>query len=474
MKKRLTSFFLVLVLSFSFILSPASATYTDPDLPGYLLYSMKDFSGVYGVNSNYNYSFSVGNVPLTFNFPFRSLTSSSTSIQSGIQFRCSDNFKSGSVFGCTFTFPECTTDVTSDFSYSFDFRIEGLPQPNGRSYGAFLVHFNSADNSCVYYNGKDKAGGVFFGTFDPIFSDDPQVDITRNSSGVPNGIAFSGTLCTDLISGDVSKPSANLEQLIDLSVRFKFNSAPTLTNGNGYIKFASFNHIRFAVPSSDNPGGGGDNPGGGGDNPGGGGDNPGGDTSGLATLAEQKTQTSLLTAIISALSGLDTKLASFSSSFSDYAKTNHEDFASIRAAMTAIVNVLSNQQDAEIREAYSENVEQVKDDFLTGQSGKTSLGKSDFNNASQVGGALGDTFNMGGAAKISDFLSGFGSAGAESQAWFSQTTSNNLNAVEAGDGTQGASLFSNSEEVEVSDPDPYNMANIFVRYEWLEVVNMDD
>ena len=136
---------------------------------------------------------------------------------------------------------------------------------------------------------------------------------------------------------------------------------------------------------------------------------------------------------------------------------------------------LASEDDKQLAENYKENREQAELDFLSGKSGKTSLGKGDFNNASQIGGALNDTFNMGGAAKVSDFLSGFGSAGSESQAWFSQTTANNLNAVEAGDGTQGVSTFTDDGETMVDvDPDPYNMASIFDRYSWLEGVNMDD
>lgn len=138
-------------------------------------------------------------------------------------------------------------------------------------------------------------------------------------------------------------------------------------------------------------------------------------------------------------------------------------------------DTLASEDDRKLAENYKENREQAEKDFLSGKSGKTSLGKGDFSNASQVGGALNDTFNMGGAAKVSDFLSGFGSAGSESQAWFSQTTANNLNAVEAGDGTQGVSTFSDDGEAMVDvDPDPYNMASIFDRYVWLEGVNMDD
>lgn len=136
---------------------------------------------------------------------------------------------------------------------------------------------------------------------------------------------------------------------------------------------------------------------------------------------------------------------------------------------------LASDDDKQLAENYKENREQAEQDFLSGQSGKTSLGKGDFSNASQVGGALNETFNMGGAAKVSDFLSGFGSAGSESQAWFSQTTSNNLNAVEAGEGTSGVSMFADDGESMVDvEPDPYNMADIFSRYDWLEGVNMDD
>lgn len=136
---------------------------------------------------------------------------------------------------------------------------------------------------------------------------------------------------------------------------------------------------------------------------------------------------------------------------------------------------LASEDDRKLAENYKENREQAEQDFLSGKSGKTSLGKGDFSNASQVGGALNDTFNMGGASKVSDFLSGFGSAGTESQAWFSQTTANNLNAVEASDVTQGVSTFSVDGETMVDvDPDPYNMANIFDRYDWLEGVSMDD
>lgn len=150
-------------------------------------------------------------------------------------------------------------------------------------------------------------------------------------------------------------------------------------------------------------------------------------------------------------------------------------FPTVYRMIRLLQQTLASEDDRKLAENYKENREQAEQDFLNGKSGKTSLGKGDFSNASQVGGALNDTFNMGGAAKVSDFLSGFGSAGSESQSWFSQTTANNLNAVEAGDGTQGVSTFADDGESMVDvDPDPYNMSSIFGRYDWLEGVNMDD
>lgn len=152
----------------------------------------------------------------------------------------------------------------------------------------------------------------------------------------------------------------------------------------------------------------------------------------------------------------------------------YSDSLTLRGMVKRLQETLASDDDRQLSENYKENREQAEKDFLSGKSGKTSLGKGDFSNASQVGGALNDTFNMGGASKVSDFLSGFGSAGTESQAWFSQTTANNLNAVEVSDGTQGVSSFSDDGETMVDvDPDPYNMASIFERYDWLEGVDFD-
>ena len=130
---------------------------------------------------------------------------------------------------------------------------------------------------------------------------------------------------------------------------------------------------------------------------------------------------------------------------------------------------LASEDDRELAENYKENREQAEKDFLNGQTGSSSLGKGDFSNASQVSGALNDTFHMGGASNVSDFVSGFGSAGEESLSWFSYTTANNLDRVTAaGNSTSGVSTFSDDGETMVNvDSDPYNMAEIANRYDWL-------
>lgn len=135
-------------------------------------------------------------------------------------------------------------------------------------------------------------------------------------------------------------------------------------------------------------------------------------------------------------------------------------------------STLASEDDRQLAENYKENREEAEKDFLSGQSGKTSLGKGDFSNASDVGGALSDTFNMGGTSKVSDFVSGFGSAGEESLSWFSNATANNLDGVTAaGNSTSGVSSFSDDGETMANVyPDPYNMAGIADRYDWLEGV----
>ena len=129
---------------------------------------------------------------------------------------------------------------------------------------------------------------------------------------------------------------------------------------------------------------------------------------------------------------------------------------------------LASEDDRQLAENYKENRDQAEKDFLSGQSGPSSLGKGDFSNASQVAGSLNETFHMGGASSVSEFVAGFGSAGEESLSWFSDTTANNLDSVPAGNSTFGVSTFSDDRGAMVTvDPDPYNMDHISDRYAWL-------
>ena len=152
-----------------------------------------------------------------------------------------------------------------------------------------------------------------------------------------------------------------------------------------------------------------------------------------------------------------------------YYGTNLFGVDTLYTRIAKLQETLASDDDRQLAQNYKDNREQAEQDFLSGKSGKTSLGKGDFSNASKVGGALNDTFNMGGASKVSDFVSGFGSAGQESLSWFSDTTANNLDSVtSARNSNSFFSLFTDVGETTVDfDPDPYNMDEISGRYEWL-------
>mgnify|MGYP004514430765 CR=1 FL=1 len=410
----------ILVTLLSTLIFPVSASYTDSANPGFLFYNMQDFSGRYFIGLAEVGTFSVGSAPLSYDIPFSDLTTSS-SLGCSINFSSSDNFKSGSVFGCTFAFPNCSVDNSSDYYYKISFRLRGLKGTGTYSSSAFAVSYSSLNHSCEYRNGNTQLGGAFSSRFNPIFSGEPKVDIVNNSSGVPIGIAFSGTLCTDLISGESAESFSN-PYLCSVSVSFVYNSTPSVTNGHAYLNFSDYNSVRFAVPTSDNPGG---------------------DTSGLATFAEQVKQTSILSA--------------FYNSFLNYSKVNHEDFASIRAGITAIVKVLSNQQDSEIRDAQAENVEQIKDDFLTGSSGGSSLGKSDFHDLSIVSSSAKDLTSLNGQASIGKFSEGLTDANMSGLGWFSADTKSALDTVPVSPTTR----------VPARDSDPFNMRGFSDNYNWL-------
>lgn len=130
---------------------------------------------------------------------------------------------------------------------------------------------------------------------------------------------------------------------------------------------------------------------------------------------------------------------------------------------------LASEDDRQLAQNYKENREQAETDFLSGQSGKTSLGKDDFGSLSSVGGTFKDTISLNGQSSITDLTSGLSDADTAGRGWFSQATKDSLDAV-SGSGSSDitVSAFSDNGLYSVDvDSDPYNMAGFENNYAWL-------
>lgn len=130
---------------------------------------------------------------------------------------------------------------------------------------------------------------------------------------------------------------------------------------------------------------------------------------------------------------------------------------------------LASEDDRQLAQNYKENREQAETDFLSGKSGKTSLGKDDFGSLSSVGGTFKDISSLNGQSSITDFTSGLTDADTTGQGWFSQSTKDSLDSVTGStSSTSTVSTFSDDglSSVDV-DPDPYNMGNFEDNYSWL-------
>lgn len=126
--------------------------------------------------------------------------------------------------------------------------------------------------------------------------------------------------------------------------------------------------------------------------------------------------------------------------------------------------VLASDDDRQLAENQKENREQVEQDFLNGQSGKTSLGKDDFGSLSGVGGTFKDITSLNGQASIGSFTDGLSSANETGQGWFSQATKDALDSVS--DSSSNVSTFSVDGDY-MEDTDIYNMAGFEDHYAWL-------
>lgn len=130
---------------------------------------------------------------------------------------------------------------------------------------------------------------------------------------------------------------------------------------------------------------------------------------------------------------------------------------------------LASEDDKQLAKNQKQNREQIEQDFLSGSSGKTSLGKDDFGSLSSVGGTFKDTISLNGQSSLSDLTSGLSDADSAGQGWFSQATKDSLDAVSgSGSSETAVSTFSDDglSSVDV-DPDPYHMQGFEDNYAWL-------
>lgn len=132
-------------------------------------------------------------------------------------------------------------------------------------------------------------------------------------------------------------------------------------------------------------------------------------------------------------------------------------------------DTLASEDDRKLADNYKDNRHQAETDFLTGQSGKTSLGKNDFGSLSSVGGTFNDAVSLNGQSSITDLTSGLSDADTAGQGWFSQATKDSLDAVSSsGSSDTSVSTFSNHGSYSVDvDPDPYHMQGFENNYAWL-------
>lgn len=121
---------------------------------------------------------------------------------------------------------------------------------------------------------------------------------------------------------------------------------------------------------------------------------------------------------------------------------------------------LASDDDKKLSESQKANREQIGKDFVSGSSGQTSLGPSDFGDLSTVGGTIKDSISLNGQSSVSGFTSGLSDADAEGQGWFSASTRDALDAVTSSD--------SSLSRASTPDSDPYNMRGFSEHYAWLD------
>lgn len=123
-------------------------------------------------------------------------------------------------------------------------------------------------------------------------------------------------------------------------------------------------------------------------------------------------------------------------------------------------DVLASDEDRALAEANADNRKQVEQNFVSGSSGNTSLGASDFGDLSSVGGSVKDSISLNGQSSISGFTGGLSDADDAGQGWFSASTRDALDTV-------SPSSSSSSSYARRAPDDTYNMAGFAENYAWL-------
>lgn len=121
-------------------------------------------------------------------------------------------------------------------------------------------------------------------------------------------------------------------------------------------------------------------------------------------------------------------------------------------------DTLASDDDKVLADAQTANRKQIEQDFLSGSSGNTSLGSSDFGDLSSVGGTVKDSISLNGQASVNGFTGGLSDSDAAGQGWFSSTTRDALDTV---------SSSASSSYARRSSDDIYNMAGFEDHYSWL-------
>lgn len=123
-------------------------------------------------------------------------------------------------------------------------------------------------------------------------------------------------------------------------------------------------------------------------------------------------------------------------------------------------DTLASDDDKSLADSQKENRQQIEKDFVSGNSGKTSLGASDFGDLSSVGGSVKDTISLNGQSSISGFTGGLSDSDVAGQGWFSADTRDALDTV-------SSSSSSSSSYSRRSLDDTYNMVGFSENYSWL-------